>query len=261
MFFHRDIKGNKLPPKVLSLTYDDGPGQPGSDGAGANTRELGRFLFEEGIPATFFVVGRHAEGLSSLLGQLRDWGHLIGNHTYSHPGLVAAVQTGADIIGEIARTDRIIGNYVARSTRFLRAPYGNWREKKGPDSNEDDPFSVVADILNRSAQFPHYVGPMNWDISAADYDYWKRAAPATECARAYLDKIERIGRGIILMHDSSEEPEVRQRNRSLQTTKILVPRLKEKGYRFVRLDAIPQVKSAVRVSSQIAAGFRLPRLV
>ena len=41
---------------------------------------------KQGIRATFFVMGRHAEPLGDLLAQCVAWGHLLGNHTYSHPG-------------------------------------------------------------------------------------------------------------------------------------------------------------------------------
>src|SRR5262249_25466503 len=67
----------------------------------------------------------------------------------------------------------------------------------------------------------------------------------------HVAEAERVGRGIILLHDSSEEEEGRRRNRTLELTRLLVPALKERGYRFVRLDAIPQVRSAVRVSCQL----------
>src|SRR5262245_56871277 len=56
MFFHRDIKGDRLPRGTVCFTYDDGPGVTEGDGPGPNTLELGRYLFEQEIAATFFVV-------------------------------------------------------------------------------------------------------------------------------------------------------------------------------------------------------------
>jgi peptidoglycan/xylan/chitin deacetylase (PgdA/CDA1 family) len=238
MFFDRDIKGNQLPPKRLCLTYDDGLGQTAGDGPGPRTRELARYLYEQGIRAAFFVVGRHAERYRDVLPHLQRWGHLIGNHTYSHPGLVALAEAGGYVIGEVAKTDAIIRSYVPAPVIFFRAPYGNWRQKDPRDGQQDLPTSIVADILNRSGRFPNYVGPVNWDISAADYDYWRRGASAAECAAAYLQKIERLGRGIVLMHDSSEDEAVRANNRTLELTKRIVPVLKERGYGFVGLDQI-----------------------
>jgi peptidoglycan/xylan/chitin deacetylase (PgdA/CDA1 family) len=248
MFFHQDIKGDRLPRETVCLTYDDGPGVTAGDGPGPHTPELGRYLFEEGISATFFVVGRHAAAHRDLLGQLRDWGHLIGNHTYSHPGLVALARAGGDVVGELSRTDRLIRPYVTGEVVFFRAPYVNWREKVRPYGAEDKATSLVADVLNQSGAFADYVGPVNWDIVAEDWACWRQGLSAEECARRYLAECERVGGGIVLMHDSSEEDDLRPRNQTMQMSRLLVPRLKERGYRFVRLDQVPQVRAAVAMS-------------
>src|SRR4051812_18486146 len=126
MFFDLDIKADRLAPKTLCLTYDDGPGETLGLGPGPRTRELGRYLFEQGIQATFFMLGQHVERHPSLPRELRAWGHLVGNHTYSHPGLVRLAQVGGDVVGEIARTHALIGQATAEPVMFLRAPYGNW---------------------------------------------------------------------------------------------------------------------------------------
>jgi peptidoglycan/xylan/chitin deacetylase (PgdA/CDA1 family) len=228
------------------LTYDDGPGVSDGDGEGPDTLELGRYLYTEGISATFFVVGSHAEAHRDILGQLQEWGHLIGNHTYSHPGLVSLALGGGDVVGELKRTDEIIRPYVSSEVVFFRAPYGNWREKVGPDSEEDKTTSLVADILNRDGGFEDYVGPINWDIVAEDWACWRQGISAEECARRYLVETERVGGGIVLMHDSSEEEAVRSQNKTMKMTKELIPQLKERGYRFVRLDAVPQVHESRR---------------
>jgi hypothetical protein len=56
---------------------------------------------------------------------------------------------------------------------------------------------------------------------------------------------------MILMPDSSEDEAQRERNQTLAMTKRLVPALKRRGYRFVRLDEIPQVQTAALVRSQV----------
>jgi peptidoglycan/xylan/chitin deacetylase (PgdA/CDA1 family) len=251
MFFDRDIKGDRLPPRTLCLTYDDGPGETAGDGPGPRTRELGRYLAEQGIRATFFVVGQSAERHPDGLAQLRDWGHLVGNHTYSHPGLVSLALSGGDVVEEVACTDAVIRPFVDGDTAFFRAPYGNWREKASGGA-EDRAVSVVADALNRSGGLAGTVGPVNWDVSGHDYDYWRDGAPAEACAREYLERAGCAGRGIVLMHDSSEDPALRANNRTLEVTRLIVPALREQGYRFVGLDEVPQARSAVRVAYQVA---------
>jgi peptidoglycan/xylan/chitin deacetylase (PgdA/CDA1 family) len=246
MFFDQDIKGDRLPPGTLCLTYDDGPGEtPGdSDGPGPRTSELGRYLHDQGIAATFFVIGRHAEAHRETLARLRDWGHLVGNHTYSHPGLVPFARQGGDVVEELARTDAIIRGFVTSNRMFFRAPYGNWRDID-PETGKDMPNSIVADALNRCGQFPDYVGPINWDIVASDWEFWRRGRSAEACAGAYLNEIRRVGRGIVLMHDSSEQEEMRAGNRAMQATALMVPMLKDWGFCFVRLDEVPEVRSAM----------------
>jgi peptidoglycan/xylan/chitin deacetylase (PgdA/CDA1 family) len=239
MFYHQDLKGAGLPRGTVCLTYDDGPGR--------HTHELGRYLFEEQVAATFFVMGRHAETQRDTLAQLQSWGHLIGNHTYSHPGLVSLALAGGDVVGELKKTDHIIRPYVSGEAVLFRAPYGNWRDKR-PNSDEDSALSPIADILNRSGQFADYVGPINWDIVAEDWACWCQGVSVEQCARCYVAETERVGSGIILMHDSSEEESVRRRNQTMQMTKILVPALKKRGYRFIRLDAVPQVREAIKAS-------------
>jgi peptidoglycan/xylan/chitin deacetylase (PgdA/CDA1 family) len=234
MFLDKDIKGFDLPPKTLCLTYDDGPGR--------DTVELGEYLCSEGIRAAFFVVGRHVEADPDAVRTMHACGHTIGNHTYSHPGLVALAETAGNVVGELRRTDDLLRRHAPSDVVFFRAPYGNWRQKV-PGTNQDANVSIVAGILNGSESLRRYVGPVNWDISAADYDCWARGASGEDCGRAYLEKVERIGHGIVLMHDSSEDPTVRPRNRALKATEWLVPRLKERGYRFVSLDDLPQVRN------------------
>ena len=145
-----------------------------------------------------------------------------------------------------------IRSEVSPSVVFFRAPYGNWREKAGSNPGQDKPTSVVAELLNRSVLRRSHVGPINWDISGHDYDHWSKDQSAQECAGEYLEKIEQAGRGIVLMHDSSEDPMPRGLNRTCELTRLIVPVLKQRGYTFVGLDAIPQVRSAIRVERQCA---------
>src|SRR5262249_37684696 len=154
---------------------------------------------------------------------------------------------GGDVIAEVARTHDLIRRHVPVSRFFFRAPYGNWRQKES-GSNVDRDNSIVAQILNESGHFDQYIGPVNWEISAAEYDFGKRGDTAEKCALAYMDHIERIGRGIVLMHDSSEDPVVQPRNRAFETTRLLVHALRARGYRFVSLEEVPQVKAVMAVS-------------
>jgi peptidoglycan/xylan/chitin deacetylase (PgdA/CDA1 family) len=253
VFFDHDIKADLLPDRTICLTYDDGPGESEGDGAGPRSRELGRFLHGEGVSAAFFVIGRHVERHPETVRALHAWGHLVGNHTYSHPGLVALAEAGGDVVGEVERTTALLRALAPDRAVYLRAPYGNWRQtiQAAQGTVEDRPDSIVAAALNASGRLPDHVGPVNWDITAEDWNCWRFGLSPAECARRYLDEIERVGRGMVLMHDSSDEDGVRPHNQALPMTRLLVHALRQRGYRFVRLDEIPQVRSAARVRAQV----------
>jgi peptidoglycan/xylan/chitin deacetylase (PgdA/CDA1 family) len=233
MFLDRPITGDRLAEGTLCLTFDDGPGRTEGAGPGPRTEELGRFLYDEGVPATFFAVGRFARRYGEVLAALKDCGHLVANHTYDHPSLPAFVARGGDVVAQVARTQDAIRDHVDGPLTFFRAPYGDWRLVGADRSN-------VAAALNRAPLALEFVGPIGWDVDGGDVGFWRDGRPADECARDYLDAIERAGRGIVLLHDSTADiDEIRVRNRALDMVRGLVPELRRRGYRFVRVDAVP----------------------
>lgn len=251
MFFDQDLKGNLLPDKTCCLTYDDGPGETEGDGPGPKTRRLGEYLHRLKIRAAFFLVGRHIERRPDLVRELAARGHLVGNHTYTHPGLASLSDEPLLIDQELQRTDAAIQALAPSPWTFLRPPYGNWRDVDA-STGRDRPRSRVAEIANRLPLAHRCFGPVNWDLCAEDWNFWRRGDSPERCAEAYLEEIERIGRGIILMHDSSaDDPEARAGNGAFEATALLVPKLLERGYRFVGLDEIPQIQSALLATEQV----------
>ena len=238
MFFDCDIRADRLPPKTLCLTYDDGPGP--------QTIELAQYLFEQGISATFFTVGSHAEQQPDVPGQLAEWGHIIGNHTHSHQGLAAIADVDGEVAGEVLQADEALRARTGGRVRFFRAPYGSWREVHRSADGAEGARSPVAHQLNQVPALSHYTGHIHWDICACDYDFWRRGASVEDCSDFCMREICRLEKGIVLLHDSSEDPQQRPRNRTRQVTERIVPLLKSRGFRFVRLDQIPQVQSAMR---------------
>src|SRR5262245_34754517 len=223
MLLEYDLRGDGLPPKSLCLTFDDGPGP--------DTYELGRFLAEQGVPAAFFVIGRHAERRPNVLERLTAWGHTLGNHTDSHAGLVALARAGGDVAGELARADAVIRPFLNDDVVYFRPPYGSWGES-------------VAGLLKGDGRFADYVGPVQWDVLGDDWACWGKGVSVEEAARRHLEAVERKGRGIVLLHDGADDPAQQPRNRTTELTQLLVPRLLDRGYRFLRLDDVPSVRAA-----------------
>lgn len=80
---------------VVALTFDDGPNA-------RFTPEILDILYEQQVPATFFVVGDHLKGQEWLVRKIAASGHEIGNHTDTHPDLTT--QDSAQILAEIQST-------------------------------------------------------------------------------------------------------------------------------------------------------------
>lgn len=96
--------------KMVYLTFDDGP-EPG----------ICEFVLDElkkyGFKATFFCRGDNAEKYPDLLNRIKEEGHTIGNHTYSH--LHAFCVEDKTYCNDVQKANRVL------KTDLLRPPYGS----------------------------------------------------------------------------------------------------------------------------------------
>jgi len=228
MFFSTGLSGSDLPPRTVCLTFDDGPGR--------DSLELASWLHRRGVQATFFVVGKYAVANKDALRQMADMGHLIANHTFTHRSLSLCYATLA--AKEILDTDTAIADLIPAPFALFRPPYLDWSPG-------------VAGMLNWSSACK-CTGPVMTDIDGRDWQFWRDGSDAASCAAAYIQLIGQIGRGIIIMHDSSIDDVIRRNSQTLSMAQHVVVWLQEHGYRMVRLDAIPQIRDAAKVSSVIA---------
>ena len=217
-----------MPPKTLCLTFDDGPWQIAGDGPGPKTLRLAEYLNQEKIRATFFVLGRHAKMHPTMMGELVRLGHIIGNHTVTHPDFCSLPSFNEAVI-ELEEAHKEIVQYNQHSTLYFRAPYGGW------------PTGFADDINRQWPAAKNYIGPIAWDVNENDWDFWGKLSTAEACADAYLKAITQQGQGIVVMHDCTAEQDTmgllrRDNNRTFETIQILVPELKRMGYTFVGLD-------------------------
>ena len=102
-------------PGQLALTFDDGPNP-------AWTPRLLDILAEHNVRATFFMVGKFAKAEPELARRVADAGHLVGNHTWSHPDLSRT--RAANVLDELTRTSDLLAAITGQPVRYFRPPFG-----------------------------------------------------------------------------------------------------------------------------------------
>lgn len=213
-----------IPDGTIALTYDDGPG--------GQTIDIAKFLAEMKVRATFFLIGRLIEHHPKAVEELIDLGHGVGNHTFSHPHLTDVVRDQEKLVSEVVATDRLIAKHIGDGPFFLRPPYGEWSPE-------------VARALNGSGDTAKYIGPILWDVDERDWQIgrwsWGRRWTRRKCQNAYLAEIKKRKKGVMLLHSASAEESAAtfglNRNR-FELTRWLVPRLKNEGFEFRRLNEL-----------------------
>lgn len=105
--------------REIALTFDDAPDAD-------FTPKVLDVLKQEGVKATFFVVGNRVEKHPDVFKRMVEEGHMIGNHSYSHANLPKL--NDADFRDQITRTDQIISQYTGYTPNIVRPPYGNISE-------------------------------------------------------------------------------------------------------------------------------------
>ncbi|MDR3745131.1 MAG: polysaccharide deacetylase family protein [Acidobacteriaceae bacterium] len=99
----------------IALTFDDGPND-------AATPQLLEVLARHGVHATFFNVGNFARLRPDLTRQVLAAGHIVGNHTMSHPYL--STQSPARVRQELADCNALLEDITGEAVRFFRPPFG-----------------------------------------------------------------------------------------------------------------------------------------
>jgi len=184
---------------VVALTFDDGPTPQHTDSVLA-------ILSEFGAPATFFMVGRSMERDPEVVARVRQQGHEIGNHSYSHRRLI--LKAPSIIRQEVQRTDSLIRAAGQDKEAFMRPPYGK-----------------------RLVGLPLYLSRegrpiLLWDVEPDTY--YNRAGGMVE----YVLEHTRPG-SIILLH-----VEIPARRESRLALRRIIPALQSRGYRFVTLSEL-----------------------
>lgn len=187
--------------KIVALTFDDGPS------AGRTTPLLDLLKAEE-VPATFFMVGQKIKQFPELAQRVFDEGHLIGNHSYTHPRMY--LRSLGFLRVQIERTDSLILGLGQTEVRYFRPPYSA-------------KFILLPLLLNT----------LDKTLVTGTYDppsEYKSPFPAEAVAQEVLENI--TPGCIIFLHDGKKsDPEA-----FVKSVELIIKGLKAQGYKFVRLD-------------------------
>ncbi len=154
--------------KCIALTFDAGPGK--------DTPELLDILKEKKVSATFFLLGRnHVLKHPDTVRRIRDEGHEVANHTWTHK--ILTDEEPEEIRAELEKTQEAIEKITGKRPRLMRPPQGR----------TDDQVSGISKELGLSQVL--------WSATAKDYSTNDSAL----ITRRILDQAGRDG--IILLHD------------------------------------------------------------
>ena len=181
-------------PKYVALTFDDGPKE-------GTTDLLLDGLRARGASATFFVVGEQAVMHTDLLRRMKEDGHQVGNHTWSHVRL-----EGTDtesLLQEVQHNEILLREILGEESFWLRPPYG-----------------VIAPELERQIEVPM----IKWSVDPRDWE----SRDSRKIVEAVLVEVE--PGSIILLHDIYPA--------SVDAALELIDRLQQEGYWFVTVEEL-----------------------
>jgi len=161
-------------PNEIALTYDDGP----NDDA---TERLLEVLARHEVHATFFLIGNFARQRPALARAIAAAGHLIGNHTMTHPWL--SWQSAAHIREELAGCNAVLEDILGTPVRFFRPPHGARRP-----------------IVLRTARELGLTA-VQWNITAFDWNPIGTEKILANVTRGIAHNRQRGRASNVLMHD------------------------------------------------------------
>ncbi|MFC9282652.1 polysaccharide deacetylase family protein [Streptomyces collinus] len=179
----------------MMLTYDDGPNP-------AYTPHILDTLAKYRVRAMFFVCGECVVDNKELLARMADEGHVVGNHTWTHP-LLTSLDRG-QIRSEMERTSDIIEDAYGERPQWFRAPYGAWNRAA---------FQLGAEMG---------MEPMAWTVDTTDWE-----TPGTGII---VDRVESGAAPgtVVLSHDAGGD-----RSQSVHAIREYLPYLLDSGYHLV----------------------------
>jgi peptidoglycan/xylan/chitin deacetylase (PgdA/CDA1 family) len=211
-----------LADKEVVLTFDDGPWP-------VNTLAVLKALEDECTKAVFFPIGKHATYHPEILKQVAAAGHTVGAHTWSHANLNSKKITDQQAKDEIEKGFSAVKLALgAAPAPFFRFPQ-----------------------LQHGAAAMAWLGSRNIAIFSCDADSFDfRAKDAAQIVTTVMTKIDKQGKGIILMHDFQKH--------TAEAMPVLLRRLKAGGYKIVQMKAKAPLATLPEYDEALVKDMKLP---
>ncbi|MEU2338954.1 polysaccharide deacetylase family protein [Streptomyces sp. NPDC006654] len=180
--------------RQMMLTFDDGPNPN-------YTPHILDTLAKYDVRAMFFLCGECVVENRELVARMAEEGHVVGNHTWTHPLLTTLDR--AEIRDEMESTSDAIQDTYGERPQWFRAPYGAWNKAA---------FQLGAKMG---------MEPMAWTVDSTDW-----TTPGT---RTIVDIIESGAAPgvVVLSHDAGGD-----RSQSVSALREYLPYLLDEGYRL-----------------------------
>ncbi len=189
--------------KQIALTYDDGPNDP-------HTLKLLDVLAKHSARATFFMIGRYVQQRPDIARVVAQAGHVIGNHTFTHPLLI--FESEARTRSQLVDCHQALEDAVGEHSNLFRPPFGGRRPATLRIARELGLQTVM------------------WNVTGYDWN----APPAAVIEKKVARQIR--GGDVILLHDGGHRTLGSDRAQTVIATDNLIRRYKNEGYEFVTVE-------------------------
>ena len=199
-WFGRTFTGLPHGTKQIALTYDDGPNDP-------HTLKLLDVLAKHNVKATFFMIGRFVRERPDIARAVAEAGHVIGNHTFTHPLLI--FESAAQTRSELETCRAALTDAIGEHSNLFRPPFGGRRPAT---------LRIARELSLQTVM---------WNLTGYDWN----APPAAEIEKKVSRQIR--GGDVILLHDGGHKAMGADRSQTVLATDSLIQRYKDQGYEFV----------------------------
>jgi peptidoglycan-N-acetylglucosamine deacetylase len=208
-WYGRTFTGLARGSKQLALTYDDGPNDP-------HTFRLLEVLARHNVCATFFLIGRYTKQRPDIVRELVKAGHIVGNHTFTHPLLT--FKSSTEVRRELNDCRSTLHDVIGEHSKLFRPPFGGRRPA----------------VLRIARELG--LEPVMWNVTGYDWN----TPPAAEIEQNCSRRIS--GGNVILLHDGGHKTMGADRSQTVIATDHLIARYKSEGYKFVTIDQMIKEK-------------------